>query len=378
MQIRLNFKSSNHSPPVPTLVGTGLLALDVLLSDERTMMYSALGGSAGNVLAILAHLGWSVTPVASLGHDAAAKRIYHEFKELHADTRFLAYDAHQHTPVVYQLPKGGDVTHKFSFTCPFCGVRRGFSAPEEDTLSDVVLKNADAPSVFYFDRVVPWALELAEKYRAQGTVVMFEPSIVGDDLDAFQRAINAAHVLKYADDRIDDLQGFSRDSVELEVQTRGKHGLQFRFQCSTSDASWQELPAFVVPHLADTAGAGDWCSAGFLFALIGSVAENGGKGLMSTRRVKESLRFGQILAALNCMQVGARGLARLYDRDHIVSTAAAIRNEHTAPRISDHFTEMYGEDNSHTVNRMWDCSFASPTNETGAEKLTPWLCCQSF
>lgn len=374
MQIRLNHKHSSFSAQAPTAVGTGLVALDVLLRDEGTTMYSALGGSAGNVLAILAHLGWSVTPVASLGRDAAADRIYHEFKKLRADTRFLSYDDHQHTPVVYQLPSEGDSTHKFSFSCPFCGVKRGFAAPEQDTLSEAVLRNADIPSVFYFDRVTPWALELAEKYRAHGVTVMFEPSVIGNDLDAFQRAIKSAHILKYADDRIDDLRDFHRDSVEVEVQTRGKRGLQFRTRSTAS--SWHELSAFEIPYLADTAGAGDWCSAGFLFALIGSVAENGGKGLMSARRVKESLRFGQILAALNCMQFGARGLAKQFDRGRIVSTAAAIRNAVVTSAISDHFTEISQKDSvDHTSHLR---SYAFSGNQATTEEHASWLCCKSL
>jgi fructokinase len=374
MQIRLNHKHSSFTARTPTAVGTGLVALDVLLRDERTTAYSALGGSAGNVLAILAHLGWSVTPVASLGRDAAADRIYHEFKKLGADTRFLACEDHQYTPVVYQLPSNGESTHRFSFSCPFCGIKRGFSSPEDDTLSDAVLQHAPIPSVFYFDRVTPWALELAEKYRERGAIVMFEPSVIGTDLDAFQRAIKSAHILKYADDRIDDLKDFHRDSVEVEVQTRGKRGLQFRTQSTAS--SWHELPAFAIPYLADTAGAGDWCSAGFLFALIGSVAENGGSGFMSTRRVKESLRFGQILAALNCMQVGARGLARQFDRNHIVSTAAAIRNAIAVSAISDHFAEISQREPVDHVSHVRNHTLS--VSKVAAKVHASWLCCKSL
>jgi len=308
----------------PTIVGTGLVALDVLFGRDSTNVETALGGSAGNVLAILGHLGWHAVPVAQLGKDAAAVRIANEFSRLGADTRFLLQSGALATPVVYQFPGTSEHSHEFSFRCPVCGRKRGFVAPSEDDTAMSRLRLIDEPDVFYFDRVTPWALTLAERYRHAGTLVVFEPSTVGSDKKAFQRAIRASHVIKYADDRIADLQDVDISCVDVEIQTHGKNGLKFRV---TDQASgWHHLAALAVPYVADTSGAGDWCTSGFLYALVGSILENGGRGQLSTRRVKESLRFGQILAALNCMEKGARGLARRHKSEHLVTLAAAIRN----------------------------------------------------
>lgn len=319
---RANRKRPDHSKP--TIVGTGLVALDVVFGGDCASAEMALGGSAGNVLAILGHLGWHAVPVAQLGKDAAAMRIANEFSKLGADTRFLLQSQKLATPVVYQFPGGSGHSHEFSFRCPICGRKRGFVSPTDDVAVVSHLDLIDEPDVFYFDRVTPWALELAERYRQAGTLVVFEPSTIGGDSASFERAIRAAHVLKYADDRIADLQGLDLSCVDVEIQTHGKRGLRFRV--AEQAGGWHHLNALMVPYVADTAGAGDWCTSGFLYALVGSIIENGGRGQLSTRRMRESLRFGQILAALNCMEKGARGLARRHRAEQLVTLATSIRN----------------------------------------------------
>jgi len=318
----------------PTIVGTGLVALDVLFGRDCTSVETALGGSAGNVLAILGHLGWHAVPVAQLGQDAAAVRIANEFSRLGADTRFLLQSGALATPVVYQFPGTSGHSHEFSFRCPVCGRKRGFVSPLEDHEAMSQLRLIEEPDVFYFDRVTPWALTLAERYRNAGTLVVFEPSTVGSDRKSFQRAIRASHIIKYADDRIADLQDVDLSCVDVEIQTHGKNGLKFRV--TDRAGGWQHLAALAVPYVADTSGAGDWCTSGFLYALVGSIIENGGRGQLSTRRIKESLRFGQILAALNCMEKGARGLARRHRSEQLVTLAATIRNSmaSSVPRSS--------------------------------------------
>ena len=294
----------------PKVVGTGLVALDVLLQDGDRSPDVALGGSTGNVLAILAFLGWSAVPVARLGKDRAGLEIKTEFSSLRADTRFLMEADLAMTPVVYQSPGDSGKTHKFSFSCPFCGRKRSF-IPESDTaFCNHVLSQVDSTDVFYFDRVTPWALHLAEAYRERGALVMFEPSQIDSNGSAFQRAIWSSNILKYADDRIEQLESFDRSKVDVEIQTAGANGLQFRRPSST-EHGWHPLDALKISDVADTAGAGDWCTAGLLYYLSKRVKERP----LSFQQLSNGLRYGQMLAALNCMLPGARGLARSFDKN---------------------------------------------------------------
>lgn len=312
----------------PTIVGTGLVALDVVFRNDHEAAETALGGSTGNVLAILGHLKWRALPVAQLGSDAAATRITLEFDRLGADTRFLLRSKGLTTPVVYQFPGTGNHSHEFSFRCPVCGRKRGFVSPDDGEGVASILDKIDIPDVFYFDRVTPWALLLAQRFHYSGSLVVFEPSTIGGNREAFERAIALSHIVKYADDRIADMADFDLSRVQVEIQTLGKNGLQFRL--TEHSGGWHHLDAIPVPYITDTAGAGDWCTSGFLYALVGSIIESGGRGQLSTRRIRESLRFGQTLAALNCMEKGARGLARRYGAEDLVTLATSIRSSITA------------------------------------------------
>ena len=105
------------------IVGTGLFALDVVVRTDGETSAPALGGSAGNVLCILGALGWNVTPIGTVGDDAAAETVRRDFSSVRADLRFLVRTANRSTPVIYQhqLNSENGSTHRFSFACPSCG-----------------------------------------------------------------------------------------------------------------------------------------------------------------------------------------------------------------------------------------------------------------
>ena len=55
---------------------------------------------------------------------------------------------------------------------------------------------------------------------------MFEPSALGDDTALFEKAIAVADIVKYPDDRLEDLEAFSRAHVSVEICTMGRDGSQ--------------------------------------------------------------------------------------------------------------------------------------------------------
>lgn len=316
MRMKLAPRGRNPSSELQA-VGSGLIALDVILDESSSPIASAVGGSAGNVLAALAYLGWNSVPVCELGKDAAGQQVRAEFQKLNADLRFVLESDHTCTPVVYQMPADAPETHTFSFRCPHCGERRGFSAPSDAQLGEQVHKDVPTPSVFYFDRVTEVTLTLAENYRARGVLVVFEPSTVPSCPEDFQRAISAAHILKYADNRFADL-ACDVSSVFLEIKTMGAHGLQFRIPSLLGN--WTSLPAIHVPVVADTAGAGDWCTAGLLASLFCA----GARWNLSYSAAYHGLRYGQSLAALNCMFTGARGVTKRWSARQIRQHAVEL------------------------------------------------------
>ena len=328
----------------PSIAGTGLFALDVIVRQDGSNASPSLGGSAGNVLSILGALGWSSAPVGVLGDDLAGHAIRRDFERVGADTRLLRRSEARCTPVIFQHQLDrqavhGDATHRFSFACPTCGGRRRPQWDDDPEFSDV---RADLPqaSVFYFDRPTRLGVEVAEQYASRGAVVVFEPSAIGGDVGLFARAACVAHIVKYADERLGDLGAYHLRADGIEIQTRGSHGLRFR--SGATDRSWNYLPAYRLPFIHDTAGAGDWCTAGMLYELFGASVTS---LCIGRNEIEHALAFGQALSTLNCMTEGARGLLATWPPELIVRTARTVAHKRTESGQSvDHAFRSFAHD----------------------------------
>ena len=64
-----------------------------------------------------------------------------------------------------------------------------------------------------------------------------------------------------------------------------------------------------IDNARDTAGAGDWCSAGIIHALFQSLSDSLVEILskITKTQLEQIFSFGQFLSALNCNFYGARG-----------------------------------------------------------------------
>lgn len=174
-------------------------------------------------------------------------------------------------------------------------------------------------SVFYLDRPTRLGVTLAQEYAAHGAMVVFEPSAVGDDETLFSEALRLAHIVKYADERFHELSAFALRPDAIEIKTLGAQGLKFRLHALDQD--WTHLPAFLIPFLHDTAGAGDWCTAGMLYDLFAAHPQG---ERIDKAALARSLAFGQVLYTLNCMTEGARGLLSAWKAERILDAAHLV------------------------------------------------------
>src|SRR5262249_47396632 len=92
----------------------------------------------------------------------------------------------------------------------------------------------------------------------------------------------------------------------LLIETLGDAGLRYRWRTPGKRmGNWVESKALSVEGVRDTAGSGDWCTAG----LLSKIAAKGFAGFSKSTdsQIGEAIRFGQALAAWNCQFEGARG-----------------------------------------------------------------------
>ena len=113
--------------------------------------------------------------------------------------------------------------------------------------------------------------------------------------------------MKYSHERLSDFPEMDLETHPLLlIETLGDAGLRYRWRChGKRPGNWVESKALSIEGIKDTAGSGDWCTAG----LLSKVAAKGlaGFATASEQQIADAIRFGQTLAAWNCQFEGARG-----------------------------------------------------------------------
>jgi sugar/nucleoside kinase (ribokinase family) len=297
-------------PNRPLIVGTGLIALDAVTSaDESIPVRYWTGGTCGNVLIAMSYLGWSAQPVARLAIGRSSELLLSDLRRWRVSDRFIRVEEDGSTPIIAHRIKRdatGRVEHSFSWRCTSCGSRYPGYKPELVTVAEKIAPSLKNSSVFFFDRVSAAALVLARAAAQGGALVVFEPSSIGNPI-LFHQAWEIAHVVKYSHERLSDFPEMDVEtSPRLVIETLGDAGLRYRRKKQGERlGTWIESRAIPVDYLRDTAGSGDWCTAG----LLSKVASTGYPGFAEAtdRQIREAIRFGQALAAWNCQFEGARG-----------------------------------------------------------------------
>lgn len=299
-------------------VGAGLITLDILVIENnyRNLSYY-VGGSCGNVMMILAFLGWDVFPIARLGKNKNAERLISEFTLNNVNTKYVNMSDTGSTPMIIQkntTDKYGNPKHRFELVDPVTGKFLPRFKSITLKIANDILDDDLIPSVFYFDRLSPGTLLLATEYKKRGALIVFEPSSIGNE-KLFSKVLNVVDILKYSDQRISNYKEIYSDSnVPLEVETLGAEGINFR--CNFIDKKWRKLSAIKIENVIDTAGAGDWTTSGIVYSVLTKF--NRALIELEITDVEKAINFGQYLGASNCQHEGARGLMKL-PKDNLLS-----------------------------------------------------------
>lgn len=317
-------RKTNHQ----SCAGTGFIVLDVIRNSVGSSATEKrfAGGSCGNVLTILAYFGWDAHAVGRIGDDHAGRELVADLGNWGVETELLQVEVGRGTPVIVQenyLDARGRPRHRFSRACPVCGATLPAYRPVLISDAATIASRLPFHSVFYFDRVAAGTLALAQKSRADEALVVFEPSGIKDER-LFVECLKTAHVVKYANDRIEGVHNLvAKAKVPIEIETLGAEGLRLRVRTNGRVGPWKDLPAFSAGELRDAVGAGDWTTAGLIHGLMADGAPVG-KVVTDLDTVVMATRQGQALAALNCGFEGARGLMYAADAKHVLNLAGAI------------------------------------------------------
>lgn len=285
----------------PRIICAGYMPLDVVATEDGLLARRA-GGTAANVAAILAYLGWRALLAGQAGDDPGGDILVADLAEAGVDTTHIHRAGGMETPrLIHSVRADG---HSFSYRCPVCERALPRSRPLTVDQARVCVEAHPKTDVYFFDRANAATLLLAEHYADTGATIFFEPSVPAN-AEHLRRAAAVAHIIKHSDDRfvggLDDI-GVTPRAGQLRILTHGVAGLELRADAQTR----RRFPA-TRTVARDAGGAGDWTTAGLL-ALAGTT------GTIVLDDIDEAVRFGQALAALSCTAIGARGLMSLTSR----------------------------------------------------------------
>ena len=311
-----------------TILGTGLVALDVILNGSPTTPAKlCAGGSCGNVLSILSYLGWDSKPIARLSNSNATISLFNDFRKFQIDTSLITTTDDGKTPIIiHRILKdvNGNATHKFEFKIP--GSNQWLPMYKPVLANDVenIIKKQPKTNVFYFDRVSRSTIELARHYSKNGALIFFEPSKLKNDKQTLE-CLKLAHVVKFSQDRITNYYEICPEPTALlEIETLGKEGLQYRLKSSKDYLKWNKIDSYKFNNIVDSAGAGDWCTAGIIHS-IGICGLKSFKSL-SEQQIIEALKIGQALGGINCNFDGARGIMYNVNVNSLLKNVEAVIN----------------------------------------------------
>lgn len=242
-------------------------------------------------------------------NDRTAEYILNDLKNCNVYTDYIVQESTGTSPIIIENihhDQNGQEKHSFSFRCPCCKQRLPSYRPIPAKLATSLVESLPQPQVFFFDRVSRAALDLAKYYVEEGGVVFFEPISIGNP-EHFQEALEISHIVKYSQDRLSEKDIIPRiDKTILVIETMGDLGLRYLNRCGQpSSQKWVTLRPFHVRQVRDSAGSGDWCTAG----LIHMLASQGLAGFQNLQpaELTNAMQFSQALGAWNCMYEGARG-----------------------------------------------------------------------
>lgn len=287
------------------IVGAGLISLDVLIRDgERLPVSYYVGGTCGNVMMILAHMGWDAYPIARLDGTKDTTRLLADMKRNSVHTDYISTNDGR-TPVIVQrnfINKDGVPTHRFESRNNMGRFYLDFKSLTMKQADAVIARIDFVPKVFFFDRVAPAILKLATTFKGKGSVVFFEPSSRGGDVKTFNKCVEVADVVKFSDQRIKDYRQFDGVADKLFIQTQGADGLIYRL-----NSDWNHLEPVHNDNVVDTAGAGDWTAA----ALINELYKDKERQEIfnfTPAAIAKALNAAQRIGAQSCSYEGARGM----------------------------------------------------------------------
>ena len=265
------------------------------------VLFEEVGGTCGNVMCILARLGWIAIPQVKLINTEEGQQIADSLKVYGCDLQYVSL-----------VEKGGFsgmvCTHRKSnktgehelglrsFGPNGSQFRKVTELRVRDEVPAFLHTLAETPDVYFFDHSEAGPRAVANELRNRGTLIYYECEN-SKDWKKFIKSVEVADIVKFSNENVSDLKFCDGYKDKLFIQTQGAKGLQFKLR----EGAWIHVDPVQVENVMDWEGCGDTTTAVFLNEL----------GKMGLPHVS-SLTEEQVLSALKAATAKAALCTQYY------------------------------------------------------------------
>ena len=300
-----------------TVIGSGIYYLDIIIVRDYPkwpllrpftdrIVSREVGGTCGNVMCLLSHLGWDARPEVSLDDSPEGRLVASDLASWGCDCRHVTNTPQGGTSLLrcmHRKDEKGRPIRRYQVGSPGGSrfPRRHFLRARDE--APAFLKELEsAPDVYFFDYPAAGHRLIAKVLRERGTLIMYEP----EDLSApgAMEAVSLSDIVKFSDTRVPDTGFTDGFPDKLFIQTLSDKGLRFRM----GGGDWVMLPPVPGGELVDADGAGDWTTATFLDGLC--CEGNHSLAGRSREETATLLMRAQEAASRSVSFLGSKGMAR--------------------------------------------------------------------
>ena len=278
-----------------TIIGSGQYNLDTIVVRDYPewpqmrpftdkVVLEEVGGTCGNVMSILAWMGWDAKPIACLDDSPQGLKIKDDLKRYGCDCRYVTNTPGGGTTLLLCThKKTAEGEHVMSVRAGSPGgsrfPKRHFLRARDE--APAFLESLDeAPAVFFFDDPAAGNRMLAKGLRERGSLIYFEPSRLVSNADF--EAVAVSDIIKFSEENIPDVSFTEAYQDKVFIQTMGPKGVRFKYK----GKPWKVIEAEPVECVVDTEGAGDWFTA----SLINNLGESGDFSMDVVKKAQECSR----------------------------------------------------------------------------------------
>ena len=303
-----------------SIIGSGVYNLDTVVvrdypegpQNQRNfnekVICEDVGGTCGNVMCMLSHLGWDAYPQVVLDCSEQGARLADGLASYGCRPDFVENRPDGGTVLLrctHKQDKDGNHVATFRATGPASRFAKRHPLRERDEAPAFLESLSFVPDVYFFDLDAAGHRRIAAALREKGSLVYFEPERF-EGKNTEMTCVKVSDIVKFSGEKVADTSFCGAFSDKLFIQTLGSEGVRF----SLRGGEWVSLPPVPVEKVVDWEGAGDWTTSAFIDAL----GKSGSLSMASLTedRVKDALMEAQKVASRSVGYMAPKGMIRQY------------------------------------------------------------------